>query len=162
MNPLEDLKKTYGKASIISASIIATLLIYFFCVELIRSQFKPFHGLLAFSEIQLLRYLFYGISVLEVLAIGLLRPALLKESPAEDPKMFLAKLSRVSIITLAFCEVPANLGFILFLIGGLYKDFLILLFLSLLTEVFYFPRFRDWEEKLRKRFLLSRFQGGTK
>jgi len=161
MEPIEDLKKTYRIASIIGASIIFSLLIYAFVVEFIRFHFRPFSGLFAFSEIQLLRYLFYGISVLEVLAVGLLRPALLKESPAEDPKMFLAKLNRVSIITLAFCEVPAFLGLVLFLISGLHKDFYILMLFSLFMEVLYFPRPRDWEEKLRKRFLLSRFQGGT-
>lgn len=162
MEAIEDLKKTYRTTLIIAASIIVSLPIYAFVVEFIRYKFRPFSGFLALAEVQLLRYPFYGVAALEIFAIGLLRSALLKESPAEDPKMFLAKLNRASIITQAFCELPAILGLTLFLIGGLHKDFYILLFLSFFMQIIYFPRFNNWQEKLKRRFLSSRFQGGTK
>jgi len=52
---------------------------------------------------------------------------------------------RCSIITFAFCEVPAVLGLVLFLIGGLRTDFYILLAISLGVKFANFPKYAEWE-----------------
>jgi|GEM_PF-3056100 hypothetical protein len=42
--------------------------------------------------------------------------------------------------------------FILFLRGGLYRDFYLLLAYSLLLQLAYFPRYGRWEEWVRSTF----------
>jgi hypothetical protein len=150
---LEELKKTYKITVIVGASIIASLLIYALIVELIRSEFKPFPGFVTIPEIQVLKYIFYGFVFFEVIAINILRPMLLKERPTDDLNVFILKLNRAAIITYVFCEVPAILGLVLFLLSGLHTDFYIFLFLSLILEILYFPKFKNWEEAIRNKIM---------
>jgi len=157
-----ELKKTYKITVIIGASLIASLLIYALIVELIRSEFKPFPGFVTITEIQVLRYIFYGFAFFEVIAVNILRPVLLKERPTDDLNVFILKLNRAAIITYVFCEVPAILGLVLFLLSGLHTDFYIFLFLSLILEILYFPKFKNWEEPIRNKIMSPKLEGGIK
>jgi hypothetical protein len=145
MENREELKRSYKTASMIGVTIIASLFVYLIVVEVLRTQLKPFRGFAPLSEMSTFRYIFYGLAVLEVLVIRLVQSLLLKRAPGDTVKIAVQKLFRASILTVCLSEVPAILGLVLFLIGGLNKDFYALLAVSLVLVFMYFPRLSSWE-----------------
>jgi len=141
MENREELKRTLKTASLIGVTVIVYLVI----VEVLRSQLKPFRGFAPLPEMSTFRYVCYGLAVLEVLIIRLAQSLLLKRAPGDTVKMTVQKLFRASILTVCLSEVPAILGLVLFLIGGLNKDFYALLAVSLVLVFMYFPRLSSWE-----------------
>jgi hypothetical protein len=146
MEPTEDLRGHFKTSVLIAVTIVASLLIYLGLVEVIRSINKPFLGFAALSDVQLIRYIFYGGAALIIILIRILRPVLLKRTPLDDEKTLIHKLSRSALITVILSEIPALLGLILFFLGGLNRDFYALLFVSLILVFIHFPRLRSWEE----------------
>ena len=149
MEPMEDLKKAYQTSLIINSGIIAGLVIYAVVVELLKSRYDPFEGFVDFAQIAFLRYLFYGLAIMQIFIIRVLRGALLRVSQSDDSKTLIVKLSRTSIATAALCELPAVFGIVLFLLGGHSRDFYLLLGLSFVLVFLYFPRYRNWEEWIK-------------
>ncbi len=152
MDPFSDLKKSFRMTVFVSGAIIATLFIYAVIVEIIKSELKPFKGLILTSDIHILRYLFYGLAVLVVVLIRILGRTLLKGNRGDVPQIFIQKLSRAAIIISVLAEIPALLGFVLFLLTGASRDFYYLLFVSLFLEFMYFPRIKTWEEMIKNTF----------
>lgn len=150
MEQTDDLRKLYKLAVIAAAAIILTLAIYTVVVEVIRSRHEFFFGFVNLDNIGIIRYVFYGLAVIQVVIIRVLRGTLLKKSPSDDAVKLKGKLFKASIFTSAFCEVPAIFGLVLFLLGGLYKDFYILLFVSLFLMFMFFPRYNNWETWLKE------------
>ena len=145
MENREELKRFYKTASLIGVTIIASLFVYLIVVEVLRMRIKPFRGFAPIPEMSVVRYVFYGLAVLEVLVIRLVQSLLLKRAPGDTVKIAVQKLFRASILTVCLSEVPAILGLVLFLIGGLNKDFYALLAVSLVLVFMYFPRLSSWE-----------------
>ena len=149
MEPMEDLKKAYQTALIINIGIIFGLVIYAVLVEILKSKFAPFEGFVDFKQITILRYVFYGLGILQIFIIRVLRGALLRASASDDSKTLIIKLSRASIATAVLCELPAVFGIVLFLMGGHSRDFYLMLGLSFILVFLYFPRYRNWEEWIK-------------
>jgi hypothetical protein len=129
----------------IGITIIASLFVYLIIVEVLRAQLRPFRGFAPLPEMSTVRYVFYGLAVLEVIVIRLVQSLLLKRTPGDTVRITVQKLFRASILTVCLSEVPAILGLVLFLIGGLNKDFYALLAVSLVLVFMYFPRLSSWE-----------------
>ena len=150
-NVREELKTPHRTVSVIGIAIIASLFIYLVIVEVLRAWMRPFHGFVQLTGINMLRYGFYGIAVIEVLATRFLQGLLLRRAPGDDVKTTVLKLARTAIVTLCLSEVPALLGLVLFLIGGLNKDFYALLAVSLVLVFMYFPRLGSWEDWVERK-----------
>ena len=150
MENREELKRSYKTASMIGVAMIASLFIYLIVVEVLRAQLKPFRGFAPLPEMSAFRYVLYGLAVLEVLVIRIAQSLLLKRASGDTVKITAQKLFRASILTVCLSEIPAILGLVLFLIGGLNKDFYALLAVSLVLIFMYFPRLRSWEEWIGK------------
>jgi len=147
-----DLKRAFRTTVIVNGTLVASLFIYALMVELIRSQLRPFSGFLVSGiSLQTLRYLAFGAAVGAVLLVRLGGRTLLKTRPGEDPHQLIFRLSRAAVITSAMGELPAILGFVLFLLTGLSRDFYALLFVSLFLEFMYFPRLTVWRDIARER-----------
>jgi F0F1-type ATP synthase membrane subunit c/vacuolar-type H+-ATPase subunit K len=146
MENREELKRSYKTASMIGVAMIASLFIYLIVVEALRALLKPFRGFAPLPEMSTLRYVFYGLAVLEVLVIRLVQSLLLKRALGDTAKIAGEKLFRASILTVCLSEVPAILGLVLFLTGGLNKDFYALLAVSLVLVFMYFPRLASWQD----------------
>ena len=146
MEQTTDLKKAFQTAVVIAAAMMATLAIYILTVEIFRSQFKPFSGLMAIDPGFMTRYIFYILAAVQVIILRVIRGFLLKKSPGDDKVTLIRKLFRTTIITFALCELPALLGLTLFLLSGLYKDFYILTAISLILMFMFFPRYTNWAE----------------
>jgi F0F1-type ATP synthase membrane subunit c/vacuolar-type H+-ATPase subunit K len=143
---VESLKKAYRTSAITCAGMIASLFIYAIVVEVIKIQHRPFAGFASFPEIQILRYIFYGLAVFQLGVMQILQRSLLKKAPTDDLQDLTARLSTSAIVRYALCETPAIYNLVLFLLAGLYKDFYFLLAYSLGLILFHFPRYSRWEE----------------
>ena len=143
---VKSLKKAYQTSAITCAGMMASLFIYAILVEVIKVQHRPFAGFASFPEIQILRYIFYGLAVFQLWVMRVLQRSLLKKAPTDDLQALTVRLSTSAIVIYALCETPAIYGLVLFLLAGLYKDFYILLAYSLGLLLFHFPRYSRWEE----------------
>src|SRR4030043_1950925 len=140
-----DLKRAFRTTAIVNGALVASLFIYALMVELIKSQLRPFSGFLVSGiSLQTLRYLAFGAAVGAVVLVRLGGRTLLKTRPGEDPHQLIFRLSRAAVITSAMGELPAILGFVLFLLTGLSRDFYALLFVSPFFEFCFSPRFGAW------------------
>ncbi|MBC7348554.1 MAG: hypothetical protein H5U05_01115 [Candidatus Aminicenantes bacterium] len=147
----EIIKRTHRIAALIGFSIFGAMVLYLVLAELIRARMAPFQGLYPITDLQTirnLRYLFYGLSAASVLLARILQSLLLKKKPGDTPEDLLNKLHRTSLIMVIMSELPALFGLVLFLIRGLYRDFYILLGISVVVLFIFFPRRLAWEEWL--------------
>jgi len=148
-----DLKRVFRTTVIVNGALVASLIIYALMVELIRFQLKPFIGMLVSGPShQTLRYLVFGAAVGMVVLVRLTGRTLLKVRPGEDLHHLISRLSRAAVFTSSLGELPAILGFVLFLLTGFFRDFYALLFVSLVLEFMYFPRLKVWQDLARERF----------
>ena len=143
---VESLKKAYRTSAITCAGMIASLFIYAIVAEVIKTQHRPFAGFASFPEIQILRYIFYGLALFQIGVMRVLQGSLLKKASTDDLQALTGRLSTFANVTYALCETPAIYGLVLFLLAGLYKDFYVLLAYSLGLLLFHFPRYGRWEE----------------
>jgi F0F1-type ATP synthase membrane subunit c/vacuolar-type H+-ATPase subunit K len=146
---MNDLKKAHQMAFTLNAAIIGTLIIYAIVVEIIRRQFAPFAGFGGISDISVIRYLFYGIVVINVFVIRALRNLVMRRSSTDDTQSIIRKLFRSTLITAALCEVPALLGLLLFFLAGSIRDFYQLAGLSFILVFLHFPRYGNWEARIK-------------
>ena len=91
-----------------------------------------------------LRYVFFGIAVILILAVRRL-PRLFGPREDQPEEIKKVRLLRASIVTSAICELPALLGLVLFSLTGIKRDFYYLTGLSLILFILYFPRATLWE-----------------
>lgn len=145
MKQTDDLRKTHRVAVVVNAAVIGTLIIYALVIEILRRQFAPFEGFVEVANASVLRYIVYGIAVVDIFIIRLMRVSLLRKPPADDPNLIRAKLLRASIITAALCEIPAILGLVFFLLAGSIRDYYQLAGVSFILVFLHFPRYGNWE-----------------
>ena len=150
MENQNDFKRAYRLSAAIGIGLGSSLLIYVVVAEIIKSQQAFFNGLVTFHAMRILRYALYGLSIVNVLILRIIRAALLRKSPLDDRQALIAKLQRSSILSTALCEGPAIYGFILFLLGGMKRDFYFLLIVSLVLLFMCFPRIKNWEAWLER------------
>ncbi|MFH0803164.1 MAG: hypothetical protein V2A78_12380 [bacterium] len=148
MESEKELKARYRVAVILGMGMIGGLILYVVFVEVLKSLHKPFTGFAPFQQMELLKYAFYILAVLLIPAINFLRGILLGNIAAGDKEALLQKLLTATVVTYACCEMPAIFGLVLFLTGGLYKEFYLLWFFSMALMILYFPRYGAWRETL--------------
>jgi tellurite resistance protein TehA-like permease len=147
-----DLRKQFRTTLIITGSLLASIFFYAVLVGLIKTQMRPFQGVLVPGlSRQTLRYLFYGAAAAAVVLVRFVGRAMLRVAPGEGAPHLIARLGRAATMTAALGEIPALLGFALFLLTGLSRDFYVLAFVSLFVEFMYFPRLRVWQDIVRER-----------
>ena len=149
MERLNELEKSHRVASLVNTCIVVSLIIYAVVVEVIRRQLEHFVNFVDAPEFTKLRYIFYGITILNIFLIRSFRRMLLKKRLYDDLKILIGKLLRSSIITAAFCEVPAILGLVLFFIAGSVRDFYYLSIISIILVFLHFPKYKNWEEWIK-------------
>jgi len=150
-NVREELRRSHRTASVIGIAIVASLFVFLVIVEVLRAKTGPFGGFVSLPAVATLRYVFYALAVIEVLATRLLQGILLRRAPGDDVRATVLKLARTAVVTLSLSEVPALLGLVLFLLGGLNKDFYALLAVSLVLVFMYFPRLGSWENWVERK-----------
>ena len=142
---LATLRRFFRTALFISVSLIAGLFLYAVLVELVRSQLRPFPGFLPGPHLQSLRIAFYGAAIGCTILVRVCAKALTRPDPGEDVLHLGQRLTRSAVIAGTLAELPAVLGFALFLLSGSSRDFSPLFVVSLFLEIMVFPRFEVWQ-----------------
>jgi F0F1-type ATP synthase membrane subunit c/vacuolar-type H+-ATPase subunit K len=155
-NRADELKTAYRRTAVIGGAMMSTLFMYAVVVVAISSTRAPFEGFGSIEDgglLRMLRNLFLGLSLLQVVAIKIIRGRALQ---LPDPSSGLSinkpesRLVSTSILTFALAESIAIYGLVLFLLNGESTDFFIFLGLSLLTFILFFPRYHQWEEWMQR------------
>lgn len=145
------LSRRLRTAQAVGAIVMASILVLLLIEELVRTRLAPFQGWAELGGRRMaLRYGIYIGAAAVMVAIRLIQAVVLKKRPAaETSETRLRRVFAASVTVLVLTEVPAVLGFILFLLGGYNRDFYALLFVSLVLVFMYFPRPETWESHLR-------------
>jgi hypothetical protein len=142
----EELRKAWLTAAIVSGATISVVFVYALIVEA-AARFVRFTPPVTGAAAAALKYGLYFLGVGAVFALRFIRPAIeARKDSAPGPAR---RLSTQAIVTAALCEIPALAGLMLFLLTGGYWDFYLLAAFSTAMGIFYFPRYRLWEEKAR-------------
>jgi hypothetical protein len=105
--------------------------------------------------VQKWRDVLVGIALIVLVLVRRVRGSILKgSSQSVELQELVRRLKVASIITFVFCEIPALVGLLLFLMGGFHKEFYLLLACSLAAMFVYFPKYEHWDTWLKKQ---SRF-----
>ena len=143
-----ELKKRYIAAAAASGGIITAIVLYTVAAELLRHLgFRP---AITPPAAYALKYALYLLGVSAIAALKLAGRALDKK--LQSPQETAALLTRLAITRAAICEMPAISGLVLFILTGYYADFYLLIVFSVGLEIYHFPRFPQWEERLRSDF----------
>jgi F0F1-type ATP synthase membrane subunit c/vacuolar-type H+-ATPase subunit K len=140
---LTTLKARYLAVNFIGLAMIASVFVYAGVVELIKWQMAPFTGFAQLDPqtVALIKYIFLALAAAQ---FGIIK-AVQKFLPAPSVE----KLSLTAIITFALCESVAILGLVLFLLAGNSMDFYIFMVISLGFFYLFFPKYEQWEERVR-------------
>ena len=137
------LKARYLAINFIGLAMIASVFIYAGVVEVIKWRMSPFAGF-ATLDPQTVAIIKYAFLALAAAQFGIIK-ALQKILPTRSVE----NLSLAAIITFTLCESVAVLGLVLFLLGGQGMDFYIFMVISLGFFYLFFPKYEQWEERLR-------------
>lgn len=144
MDTDNDLQRGFKQTVNLCWGMIAALMLCPLAVEIIRLADRSFAGYEAALASRVKDYV-YGLAIVLPLGIRNLRKAIWKRSPTTNLEALVRKLRRVTTATVLVAAMPALLGFGLFLLGGLYKEFYVALGYSCLVIFIYFPRYLHWQ-----------------
>jgi hypothetical protein len=147
-----ELKQAYERCVTLSWAMVVALLVYPLVVEIVRLQDVSFAGFSPQAAGRIKDFV-YGLAVILPLSIRSIRKAVLKRSQLSDVHVLARKMVMATAVTVAAAEIPALLGVVMFLLGGLYKESYIALAYSLLVILIYFPRQSQWEMLLGRGFI---------
>jgi len=147
MSPRKKLYDSYRSIMLVGAGMGVSLVAYFVLVKVLESRGTEPAGVpLEDSAVDLIRLIFYALSVVLIFVISFVRSVVLRAAAGESAEELVNKLFQAGVVTLALCELPAVLGLAMYFLGRMYFDFYILLAFSLVLFFFYFPRYERWKE----------------
>lgn len=139
----DSLDKAFRLQQVLAVALAASLLVYAIIVEVLSRQG---YAILAVPETLLtnlrLVFVFLAFAVYFVMRFG--QQKILVKKPTDTQGTLVAKLGLASIVSLVLAEVPAVMGFVLFLISGNSRDFYPLMVISLILLYVAFPRYTIW------------------
>jgi hypothetical protein len=140
---LTTLKARYLAINFIGLAMIAAVFVYAGVVELLKWKFAPFAGFATLDPhtVTLIKYAF--------LALAAAQFGIIKAGLKILPSRSVENLSLTAILTFTLCESVAVLGLVLFLLAGNSMDFYIFMVISLGFFYLFFPKYEQWEERLR-------------
>ena len=156
---MDKLKDAYRRTSIIGVAMLSTLFMYLVVAMAIQTTQDPFGGFAALEDVGLLRNIFLGLSLLQVIVIKVIKSRALSISSTltapgvgepTDPSRLVTRLVTSSIVIFALAESIAVYGLVLFFLNGNSTDFYIFLGLSFLAFVMFFPKYDQWEELAKR------------
>ena len=151
MEYAQDLKKAYKTSAILYVAFMLSLVIYLVVFEALKAQIPDFTGMMEKIDFPWLRYAFYALGLLQVFLIKFIRETATKSITTVEAKFLINHLQKMSMVSATLCEVPVILGLVLFFLSGNAKDFYVLLIVSFLLFVMYFPRVTNWEEWIKSK-----------
>ena len=148
----EALKKAWFAAALVTGAIISAIFVYAMVVET-ASRMLSLKAPVTGTAAAAVKYALYILGVCAVFSLKFIRPAM--GAGGKTAAEALTALVKESAVTAAVCEVPAFAGLVLFFLTGGYWDFYLLAMFSAGTELFFFPKYAVWEEKIRNGYGLT-------
>lgn len=142
----QELRKIWRAAAVISAALTSTVLVYGAAVEAV-SRLTRFVPPLAGAGAAAAVYAIYVLGAAAVFSLKFIRPFFAAPRPA--PRETARALLVFSAMAAALCELPALLGAVLFFLTGRLPDFYMLAVFSIAMELAHFPKYHNWEERMR-------------
>jgi F0F1-type ATP synthase membrane subunit c/vacuolar-type H+-ATPase subunit K len=155
----DELQTAYRRTAVIGAAMMSTLVMYAVVGLAIASTQDPFEGFVSLEDDGLLRNLFLGLSLFQVVAVQIIRGRALRvpdpssrfpNAKTSTSPQLVSRLVSTSIVTFALAESIAVYGLVLFLLNGKSTDFFVFLGLSLLAFIMFFPKYHQWEQWMRR------------
>ena len=103
----------------------------------------------AVPQLDQIRIALFAVAGVVVFVATVVKNLLMRQAPSE-PEARLARARTATVLAAAMAELPAILGFVLFVLGGTPNDFYILAVVSLYMLVRHFPRREPWEAYVRR------------
>ena len=147
----QDLKKAYKTSSMLYVAFMLSLVIYLVVFEVLKARIPDFQGIMEKIDFLWLRYAFYALGLVQIFLIKFIRETATKSIKTVEARILINHLQRMSMISAILCEVPVILGLVLFFLSGNVQDFYVLLILSFVSFVMYFPRFSNWDEWIKSK-----------
>jgi len=139
----QQLKTRYLTANFVGLAMIGSVFIYAVVVEVLKRTQAPFAGFAEFTpaQVQMLKYIFVALAIGHFFLIKFVQK-ILATGTVEG-------LFRAAVVTFALSESVAIFGLVLFLLNGNAMDFYLFMFLSLFYFWFFYPKYQDWEARMR-------------
>ncbi|MEJ2070338.1 MAG: hypothetical protein P8X65_12885 [Syntrophobacterales bacterium] len=139
----QQVKTRYLTANFIGLVMIGSVFIYLVVVEVLKRTLAPFAGLADFTpaQVQTLKYIFVALAIGHFFVIRYVQKIL--------ATVTVERLFQAAVVTFALSESVAIFGLVLFLLSGKAMDFYLFMFLSLFYFWFFYPKYQDWEARLR-------------
>lgn len=144
--PLDRIHAAYRQARMLIASMGSSLIAYVIIAEIIRRT-QPDATPIASGD--MLRIILFAVAGTAIFTATVVKAILLRNAPA-TPEARLARLRNTALLSAAFAELPAVLGFVLFFTTRRHGDFYALLVVSAYMLVRHFPRLETWENYVRR------------
>jgi hypothetical protein len=142
-------KAAFSTARIIAIAVLGTLLVSGLLVEILASPAGSFPNLSAGAPRAPWRYGAFAVAAVSVLAGRWAHKRILRKTAHDGRRAGPARLLRATAVAMAFAEIPAGLGLMLYFLGGLRRDFYSLLLVSAVLGFIYAPRRTSWDAYLR-------------
>lgn len=152
----QKLKTSYTPLAIICVSIILSLFMYAFVVDIVEDVNAPFAGFVPeYGDVQTLRYAFLAISIGTLFAIRPIKRYMLSDNRAGaslhgGPVPFW-RYTAAHIVVYVMCESICIYGLVLFLVCGNKTDFYTFMSLALVGMGYNFPKYshmKSWAVKM--------------
>jgi hypothetical protein len=145
---MDDLRRAHRTAVTIAMVMLASLAAYVLVVEILRATRASVPGVAELSQLEALRYAFFLAAMASLVLARTVRTSFVSAQPGR-PRPTPQRLLTGTVLSLAYCEVSAVLGLLLFVLQGRVFSFYVFLGVSLVGMVLFFPRYGEWEEWLR-------------
>ncbi len=159
---MESLKVAYRRTAIISGAIAFTLPIYAIVVAVFQQMSGSFRGISPAEDGTTLTDVLFLISLATFFLAWRIRNRTFRTAPprpgtelkesttARDSKKHLQLLTRTTLVTLVLSESIAMYGLAGFIVTGDARVFYLLLTVSIIAFILWFPRYGQWQEWIER------------
>lgn len=153
------LKASHKIASLIYGAVMVTVPMYIMLCELLARELAPFNGFVndpALSDMETkLRLVCYGAALVSFFLIFSVNKLVLSfradtENIDVATRVCIKQLTMAALIKAAYIEVVLVLGLVMFFTYGVKDDLYAFSALAVLYFIYFFPKYRVWEEWVEK------------
>jgi len=139
----DPLPRVFRVQQVLASALAASLVVYAVLVEVWQRLGLAIPSW-PDSSLATVRFLFVFLAFAVYFLIRWVQQRLLVKGPEDSREVLVGKLGKASTLSLALAELPALLGFLLFLASGNSRDFYLLMVISLILLYVTFPRYDLW------------------
>jgi hypothetical protein len=146
--------EVYRAARAIYWSMGGAIVIYVIVAEILKLALKPFEGFAVGDMPDFIPFVFYAIGILAVIPGFKLRKNVFHTTTPEeyldlDMSALLRRFNSTTIISGALAGLPSIIGLVLFLLTGSSADFYLMVLISVISYILFYPRESQWRDAMK-------------